>query len=155
MRVTPEPLLVDSEEFHGPSEYGSRQQKVPPLHSFFAPASGDPVVEEAMTTESSSSAQIEVPMPEFVPASSDANDRIPTGPPPSRESLAGIPFLMPPPDFGQATLESAPAGRDTVDEVVRKVLAKLEPQIHDLLSQGVLKPLIENLLQSELAKKEK
>ena len=155
VRVTPEPLLVDSEESHGPSEYGSRAQQVSPLHSFFAPASGDPVVEEAIGPESSSFAQMEAPIPEFAPVSGDANGRIPTGPPPSREALAGIPFLMPPPDFGQPTQESASTNPETVDEVVRKVLAKLEPQIHDLLSQGVLKPLIENILQSELAKKEK
>jgi hypothetical protein len=42
-----------------------------------------------------------------------------------------------------------------VNAVVQKVLEKLEPQLHDLLSQGVLKPLVENLLQNELAKKEK
>jgi CheY-like chemotaxis protein len=155
VRVTPEPLLVNSDESHGPSEYGSRPQQVSPLHSFLAPPSGDLLVEEAMAAESSSSAQIEAPMQEFAPASSDANGRIPTGPPPSREALAGIPFLMPPPDFGQPTLESATANPETVDEVVRKVLAKLEPQIHDLLSQGVLKPLVENILQSELAKKQK
>ncbi|HXO44050.1 MAG TPA: response regulator [Candidatus Cybelea sp.] len=155
VRVTPEPLLVDSEESHGPSEYGSRPQQVSPLHSFFAPASGDPVVEEAMAAESSSFEQMGKPMPEFAPASSDANGRIPTGPPPSREALAGIPFLMPPPDFGQPTPESGSPNPETIDEVVRKVLAKLEPQIHDLLSKGVLKPLIENILQSELAKKEK
>jgi len=41
------------------------------------------------------------------------------------------------------------------DEVVRRVLERLEPQLHDLLSQGVLKPLIENLLQKELTKKDK
>jgi CheY-like chemotaxis protein len=155
VRVTPEPLLVDSEESHGPSEYGSRAQQVSPLHSFFAPASGDPVVEEAMGAESSSLAQMEAPIPEFAPAPGDAGGRIPTGLPPSREALAGIPFLMPPPDFGQPTQESASSNPETVDEVVRRVLAKLEPQIHDLLSQGVLKPLIENILQSELAKKEK
>jgi hypothetical protein len=51
--------------------------------------------------------------------------------------------------------ESAPANTETVDEVVRKVLERLEPQIHDLLSRGVLKPLIENILQSELSKKGK
>jgi len=39
--------------------------------------------------------------------------------------------------------------------VVARVLEKLEPQLHDLLSKGLLKPLVENLLQSELAKKEK
>jgi CheY-like chemotaxis protein len=155
VHVTPEPLLIDSEESHGPSEYGSRPQQVPPLHSFFAPSSGDPVVEEPMAADSSSSAWGETPLPTFEPPSSDAGDRIPTGPPPDREALAGIPFLMSPPDFGRHTPESAAANPDTVDEVVRKVLARLEPQIHQLLSQGVLKPLVENLLQSELAKKGK
>ena len=53
VHVTPEPLLVDSEESHGLSEYGSRPQPVSPLHSFFAPSSGDPVVEEPTATESS------------------------------------------------------------------------------------------------------
>jgi CheY-like chemotaxis protein len=155
VHVTPEPLLVDSDESHGPSEYGSRPQQIPPLHSFFAPASGDPVVEEPVAAESSSSAQVETAVPEFETSSSDTNDRVPTGPPPNREALAGIPFLMPPPDFSSHTPESAAANPDTVDEVVRKVLARLEPQIHDLLSQGVLKPLVENLLQSELAKRGK
>ncbi len=130
MHVTPEPLLVDSEESHGPSEYGSRPQHVSPLHSFFAPSSGDPVVEQPMATESSP-AWGEASMPSFETPSSDASERIPTGPPPNRESLAGIPFLMPPPDFSAQTSESAAADRDTVDEVVRKVLARLEPQIHD------------------------
>jgi CheY-like chemotaxis protein len=155
VHVTPEPLLVDSEESHGPSEYGSRPQQIPPLHSFFAPASGDPVVEEPVPAESSSSAQRETPALTFELSSGDTNDRVPTGPPPNREALAGIPFLMPPPDFSSRTSESAAANPDTVDEVVRKVLARLEPQIHDLLSQGVLKPLVENILQSELAKRGK
>lgn len=43
----------------------------------------------------------------------------------------------------------------TVDAVVRMILQKIEPQLHDLLSQGVLKPLVENLVQNELAKKQK
>lgn len=43
----------------------------------------------------------------------------------------------------------------TVDAVVQMILQKIEPQLHDLLSQGVLKPLVENLVQNELAKKQK
>jgi CheY-like chemotaxis protein len=144
VRVTPEPLLVDSDESHGPSEYGTRAQEIPPLHSFFAPA-GDPIMQEPSAQESAAA-------PMFEPSSSDASGRIPTGPPPNREALAGIPFLMPPPDFRRETPESA-ANPGTVDEVVRRVLERLEPQIHDMLSKGVLKPLVENLLQSELAKK--
>ncbi len=153
VHVTPEPLLVDDEESHGPSEYGSRKQETTALHSFFAPASGDPVVEESSAAESS--AREEIAVPSFENSLHDSNDRIPTGPPPNREALAGIPFLTPPPDFRQAKPESAAASAETVDEVVRRVLERLEPQIHDLLSSGVLKPLVENLLQSELAKKGK
>lgn len=43
----------------------------------------------------------------------------------------------------------------TVDAVVQMILQRIEPQLHDLLSQGVLKPLVENLVQNELAKKQK
>ncbi len=145
VRVTPEPLLIDSEESHGPSEYGTRAQELTPLHSFFAPA-GDAIMQEP-------SAQEEAATPTFEMPSSDASNRVPTAPPPNREALAGIPFLMPPPDFRQETPESAANDSGTVDEVVRRVLERLEPQIHDMLSKGVLKPLVENLLQSELAKK--
>jgi CheY-like chemotaxis protein len=155
VHVSPEPLLVSEDEPHGPSEYGEHPEKISPLHSFFAPASGDPVVEEEPvaahhSTDNGASA------PSFEPFSqpSDSGERIPTGPPPNREALAGIPFLMPPPDFHKSVPEPAASSED-VDDAVRKVLEKLEPRLHDLLSQNVLKPLIENLLQSELAKKEK
>ena len=89
------------------------------------------------------------------PATQEYFERIPTLPPPNREALSGIPFLMPPPPPPPSD-SSAPgsANSDTVDEVVRKVLEKLQPQLHELLSQGV-KPLLENLIQSELHKKEK
>jgi CheY-like chemotaxis protein len=43
----------------------------------------------------------------------------------------------------------------TVDAVVQMILQKIEPQLHDLLSQGVLTPLVENLVQNELAKRQK
>jgi CheY-like chemotaxis protein len=147
VRVTPEPLLVDDQESHGPSEYGARAQELTPLHSFFAPA-GDPIMQEP-------SAQEEAAAPTFEMSSGDASNRVPTAPPPNREALAGIPFLMPPPDFRNDTPEGAANNPETVDEVVRRVLERLEPQIHDMLSKGVLKPLVENLLQSELAKKGK
>lgn len=75
-----------------------------------------------------------------------SEERIPTSYPPNREALADIPFLQPPPP--------APS-KETVDAVVAKVLERLEPQLHDLLSKSVLKPLVENLLHSELEKKEK
>lgn len=153
VRVTPEPLLVD-EVPHGPSNYGAHPHETAPLHSYFAPASGDPVLEEPVAEESPAPAEAEAPS--WEPSSREAGERIPTMPPPNREALADIPFLMPPP-AGSRSDEGGAAAVDssTVDAMVRKVLEKLEPQLHDLLSQGVLKPLVENLLQSELAKKEK
>jgi len=48
-----------------------------------------------------------------------------------------------------------PPSTETVDAVVARVLERLEPQLHDLLSKSVLKPLVENLLAQELEKKEK
>ncbi len=160
VRVTPEPLLVDNDEdSRRPSEYNSRSQDVPALHSYFAPASGNPAVEEpAAAEEPSVSAREEMQVPSFdPPASEEADERIPTGPPPNREALSSIPFLTPPPDFraSMPAREPAAANQGTIDEVVRKVLERLEPQIHDLLSRGVLKPLVESLLQTELAKKDK
>lgn len=153
VHVTPEPLLVD-EEPQGPSNYGTRPQETTALHSYFSPASGDPALEGPGAPESPAHAEAEAPRWETTPG--DANERIPTMPPPNREALADIPFLMPPravsdSDEGGATAVDS----STVNAVVQKVLEKLEPQLHDLLSQGVLKPLVENLLQNELAKKEK
>lgn len=83
--------------------------------------------------------------PEVTPA--DGAQRIPTAPPPSREALADIPFLAPP--------QPAAVDAETVDAVVRRVLEKLEPQLHDLLAQGMVKPLVENMLQTEAGKKGK
>lgn len=81
------------------------------------------------------------------PESTIFSERIPTAPPPNREALADIPFLQPPPP--------PPPSTETVDAVVARVLERLEPQLHDLLSKSVLKPLVENLLAQELEKKEK
>jgi hypothetical protein len=165
VHVTPEPLLIDNdEESHGPSEYNPRPAQTSPLHSFFAPASGDPVVGDSAAGEQSSTAREEMTVPSFEPPASeqvngasdgDGSDRIPTGPPPNREALTSIPFLTPPPGFRMSAPGSAASSSAATDEVVRRVLERLEPQLHDLLSQGVLKPLIENLLQNELAKKDK
>ncbi|MFZ3218167.1 MAG: response regulator [Candidatus Acidiferrales bacterium] len=84
------------------------------------------------------------------------SERIPTLPPPNREALSEIPFLMPPVLPPQNVSQSAAVATsaETVDEVVRKVMEKLGPHLQELLSQGV-KPLVENLLQNELHKKEK
>jgi CheY-like chemotaxis protein len=77
-------------------------------------------------------------------------ERIPTLPPPNREALSQIPFLMPRPEREPVTSDSMNASNSAaVDEVVRRVLEKLQPQLHELLSRGV-KPLVENMLQDEL-----
>ena len=134
VRVTPEPLLVDDEPRQSP-QYGSRVEELPPTHSFFVPEVKQEIAEES-------------------PAHA-ADELIPTGPPPSLAALADIPFLVPPPGFRPDASEESAADSDAVDAVVQRVLEKLEPQLHELLSQGVLKPLVERLLQTELAKKEK
>jgi CheY-like chemotaxis protein len=149
--VTPEPLLVKDEPSR-PSDYGKRAEATSAAHSFL-PA---PVEEQfAEDTSSNGGHSFFAPAPhESAPRDSDPADygeRIPTAPPPNREALAEIPFLMPP----AARTDSGKVDQDTVDAVVARVLEKLEPQLHDLLSKGVLKPLIENMLQGELAKKEK
>jgi CheY-like chemotaxis protein len=161
-RVVPEPLLVrDDAEPSEPSRFSRAAEQPAPLHSFFAPASGDPGTDSA--TEQHDPAQHEdfntsifAPPVETVSPSAEVSERIPTGPPPNREALADIPFLMPPPPspFERKSDNSA-TDPVQVDAVVAKVMEKLEPQLHQLLSQGLLKPLVENLLQQELEKKQK
>jgi CheY-like chemotaxis protein len=155
--ITPEPLLVNEEEPSGSSPFSGTSEQLEPLHSFLPPPPPEPPVEEPHLEEP------EMPEPfntsVFAPAESAsvmnaADERIPTAPPPNREALADIPFLTPrpePPEGDKTHTQDSPS----VDAVVAKVLEKLEPQLHDLLSQGLLKPLVENLLQQELAKKEK
>jgi hypothetical protein len=83
-------------------------------------------------------------------------ERIPTLPPPNREALSEIPFLMPPVLPPQNSEQPAARANDSeaVDDMVRKVMEKLGPHLQELLSQGV-KPLVENLLQNELQKKDR
>jgi len=164
VHVTPEPLLVE-EEAEAPAHYGKPAEETAPLHSFLAPT---PEVSEA---ESSAAEDPSEPSateffvqaeagPSAESPADEANGRVPTMPPPNREALADIPFLTPPPSFlaemngGRPQQESSAADPATVDMVVQKVLDRLQPQLHELLSQGLLKPLVENLLQSELGKKQ-
>ena len=131
VRVTPEPLLV-SEAAAGPAQYGKPSEEMESPFEFMSEATSE------------------------APASEVIDERIPTMVPPNREALADIPFLSPPPEIlaeSAAALKNNAAGDETVDAVVRKVMERLEPQLHDLLSQGVLKPLVENILQNDLAKK--
>jgi hypothetical protein len=136
VHVTPEPLLVDEESEQAPSGYGKHEEETAPAFAFEAPtpAASEDEFHAALDAEQT------------------ADERIPTMPPPNREVLAEIPFLSPPPEFLAPKAEEAKPDEQDVDTVVRKVLEKLEPQLRDLLSQGV-KPLVENILQNETAKK--
>ncbi|MGH9575467.1 MAG: response regulator [Candidatus Acidiferrales bacterium] len=136
VHVTPEPLLVDEESVPASTGYDKHEEETAPAFAFEVP---EPSAAEHVEVDASA------------PQDADG-ERIPTMPPPNREVLAEIPFLSPPPEFlAPKAEESSPAEQD-VDTVVRKVLEKLEPHLRDLLSQGV-KPLVENILQNETAKK--
>lgn len=161
-RVVPEPLLVrDDAEPTEPSRFSHAGEQPSPLHSFFAPASGDPATDDAADHDDPAHHE-EFNSTIFAPAanteshSAETSDRIPTGPPPNREALADIPFLMPPPPSPfEHKSDNSKDDPTQVDAVVAKVLEKLEPQLHQLLSQSLLKPLVENLLHQGLEKKEK
>lgn len=117
--------------------------------SFFAPGPAAPAYEESASEEPAEAKTKSF----FETLATRSNERIPTSAPQTREDLAGIPFLAPPQPVN-GTNGSSEAEDKTIDSVVQKVLERLEPQLHDLLSKGVLKPLIENLLQQELEKKD-
>jgi CheY-like chemotaxis protein len=151
VHVTPEPLLVDEEPRQSP-EYGSHAVELPPAHSFLVPEVDQAIAEESAVQDAEEPYSVPVPL---LSATADVDERVPTSHPPNREALADIPFLVPPPGFRPDARPESAASSDTVDAVVQKVLEKLEPQLHELLSQGVLKPLVESLLQGELAKKER
>ena len=180
VHVTPEPLL-DNDEPVGSSDYNSHPEETAPMHSLDYPAAAvsaqasvesesnveeKPVTSESVLEEASARSESFAPMPEPEPDRSaaplavaepnpvDWTERVPTVPPPNREALADIPFLTPPAEF-QSQAADGSVDSATVDAVVRKVLERLESQIHGILSQGALKPLVENLLEDELSKKEK
>ena len=154
VHVTPEPLLMD-EEPEPTSNYGGDQYEAPAAQAFEVAMLHEPVGEDAPAEQPSLPEALFAPAAESAPESNA--ERVPTGPPPNREALAEIPFLNPPPGFDPNVRAPQSSGADasTVNAVVEKLLERLQPQLHDMLSQSVLKPLIENLLQQENNKKEK
>jgi CheY-like chemotaxis protein len=160
--VTSEPLLVRDEQ-PAFSSYEDHHEHTAPLQSFPFPGEPEPTNGEP-SADAVVASHEEAPAPIFAASEESAADeservdfseRIPTVPPPNREALAGIPFLMPSAAaLEQANSPQAPASQANIDEVVQKVLERLEPQLHELLSKNLLKPLVENMLQAELAKKD-
>ncbi len=160
-RVTPEPLLVRDEP--APSSYEDHQEYAAPLQSFSFPGESEAMNGEPTADLVATAHEEEAPI--FVAASEASavdepvhtafSERIPTVPPPNREALVGIPFLIPSPAvLEQVNSPQTPATQANLDEVVQRVLERLEPQLHELLSKNLLKPLVENMLQAELAKKD-
>lgn len=111
-----------------------------PLHSFLPPAPEEVVPEADAKSDF------------FASFAEETRERIPTLAPENRAELAGIPFLNP-----DAPEKAGSNGADNgkMEAAAQRVLEKLQPQLQDLLSQGLLKPLIESLLQQELEKREK
>lgn len=157
VHVTPEPLLVE-DEASSPAGYGLAEEETAPLHTFLAPVPEARVVRPEPQRATPSEFFVNSAS-EVSESSQDGTDeRIPTMPPPNREALAHIPFLTPPPSFLAELNSSAPPQQplavdpETVDTVVQKVLEKLQPQLQELIAQGLLKPLVENILQNETKK---
>jgi CheY-like chemotaxis protein len=147
-RTTPEPLLVD-EGHSKPSDYSSHEEESSSTQHFLPTHAEEQDVQSDSDLEHLDPSVFE-PAAQ-APSVEEFNERIPTLPPPNREALSGIAFLMPPPIQSDAT--PAEPSAETVDALVRKVLEKLQPQLQDLFSQGV-KPLVENLVHTELSKKD-
>jgi hypothetical protein len=147
--ATSEPLLVD-EDNSKPSDYSPHLEDSSPTQHFLPAPAETSNVQSNPDLEHLDPSVFEPAAQE--PSVEEFSERIPTLPPPNREALAGIPFLMPP----QVQVDATPSEPSTeaVDALVRKVLEKLQPQLQDLFSQGV-KPLIENLVHTELTKKDR
>ncbi len=148
-RPTPEPLLVDESHSQN-SDYSPHHEESSPTHHILPAAA-----EEQNAQPDSNLEHLEPSV--FEPAAQESSveefsERIPTLPPPNREALSGIAFLMPP----QVQVDATPSepNAEAVDALVRKVLEKLQPQLQEMFSQGV-KPLVENLVHSELSKKDR
>jgi CheY-like chemotaxis protein len=152
VRLAREPLLVDDEP-RGPSGYGPVPQSISPLYVFQSPLPASSTLEEPVAPEVAAHSESETEA--FESPFAEVDERIPTGPPPNREALSEIPFLTPPADFLSGAENGGAMNAETVDAVVRKVLEKIDSQLRELLSEDVLRPLVENLLQDELEKKMK
>jgi hypothetical protein len=169
VRVTPEPLLVDE---HSPKATGTASgtpygghtdQEIAPAYTFLPPVEANadsalpasqPAREEESVPASSGDSQRATDVNASSPSATGEN-AVPAhvAPAPTREQLAHIPFLNPPPEFEKEAEKNTDytVAQMTLDAVVQRILEKIEPQLQDLLSQN-LKPLIENLVHTEIQK---
>ncbi|HXN71134.1 MAG TPA: response regulator [Candidatus Acidoferrales bacterium] len=145
----PEPVLA-REEPTAPSDYSAHHGEPSPVQHILPAPTEDLGAQSVSATEGLDTSVFERAPQEHV--TEEFSERIPTLPPPNREALSGIAFLMPPAVQVDATTNQPSA--EAVDALVQKVLEKLRPQLQDLFSQGV-KPLVENLVYSELTKKDR
>jgi CheY-like chemotaxis protein len=138
-----EKLFAESQPSAVAEQSLPHEESPEPQQRFLPPATeqfSDSAAEEAI-------ARAEISSFESESASTVFSERIPTAPPPNREALADIPFLIPP---APPVIDSS-----TVDAVAQRVLEKLDPQLRNLLSKDGLKSLVENMLQQEIEKKTK
>ncbi len=171
VHVTPEPLLVTETHSDSPV-YGARYEETRPAHSFQLPTPEDRTVAEQAVEHAAiespseqTTSQKDLPEERVVPHASLEfppalfDERMPTVPSHLREDLDEIPYLNPPPDFheyadGHSIINHFATDSLLVDAVVEKVLQRIEPQLRELLSQNVLKPLVEAILHDELERKQ-
>ncbi|MFY9528016.1 MAG: response regulator [Candidatus Acidiferrales bacterium] len=76
----------------------------------------------------------------------------------SAQSSDAHPIAAPPEPPVSVQVQEEAASVDSsnlnVESLVARVLEKLEPHLHEILSNGVLRPLVESVLQTELKKKQ-
>jgi CheY-like chemotaxis protein len=119
-------------------ELPPQEMRVPPSPSDFEAASflSPAFVEDAPVSS-----------PAFPPSPESESDAFAFG-----QSESEIPT-----DFSSTPVEAIPAPPHVdpalVEAVVSQVLERLEPQIHDILTREILRPLAESLLHQELQKK--
>jgi hypothetical protein len=49
--------------------------------------------------------------------------------------------------------EAVPAAQPNLDEIVAKVLAKMNPDVMEAVTREILRPLVEAMIKNELQKK--
>ncbi|MFZ0211569.1 MAG: response regulator [Candidatus Acidiferrales bacterium] len=140
--------------FPAPAEHMQAAEFVPlqhadaPVPEFKAPLeqeTAETVQSENAETVEASDEIAETSSPDEVAAQSESRTELHTyeGTSPEADHLDALP------EAGtKSGVDSA-----TIDDVVARVLEKLEPQIHQLLSNGVLRPLVEEMLNREPEKK--